>query len=65
MVKKTDEDVLAGFLDEARGYLPIILERLEAFQADPQQSTAIKEAFRYSHTIKGTASMIELPGLGG
>ncbi|MEJ2550668.1 MAG: Hpt domain-containing protein [Anaerolineales bacterium] len=63
MVKKTDEDVLAGFLDEARGYLPIILERLEAFRADPQQSTAIKEAFRYSHTIKGTASMIELPGL--
>jgi len=63
MVKKTDEDVLAGFLDEARGYLPIILEKLEAFQADPEQSTAVKEAFRYSHTIKGTASMIELPGL--
>ncbi len=63
MAKKTDEDVLAGFLDEARSYLPIILEKLEAFQADPEQSTAIKEAFRYSHTIKGSASMIELPGL--
>ncbi len=63
MVKKIDEDVLAGFLDEARGYLPIILEKLEAFQADPQQLTAIKEAFRYAHTIKGSASMIDLPGL--
>ncbi len=63
MANRRDEDVLAGFLDEVRGYLPIILQRIEAYQADPKQLEAMKEAYRYSHSIKGSASMIDLPGL--
>ncbi len=63
MVKRRDEDVLAGFLDEVRGYLPIILHKIEVYQADPKELEAIKEAYRYSHSIKGSASMIDLPGL--
>lgn len=63
MVKRRDEDVLAGFLDEVHGYLPIILQKIEAYQTDPKKLEAIKEAYRYSHSIKGSASMIDLPGL--
>ena len=63
MAKRVDQDVLTGFLEEARSYLPIILQKIETFQADPKQLAAAKEAFRYAHTIKGSASMIDLPGL--
>jgi chemosensory pili system protein ChpA (sensor histidine kinase/response regulator) len=63
MVKRIDKEVLAGFIDEARSYLPIILQRIDEFQTGTNQLMAMEEAHRYSHTIKGAASMIGLTGL--
>lgn len=53
-----DQEVVAGFISEAKGYLPEIMLGLEAFAASPEQAGSIKEAFRYAHIIKGAASML-------
>ncbi len=53
-----DQEVVAGFISEAKGYLPEIMLGLEAFAAAPEQQENIQEAFRYAHIIKGAASML-------
>ena len=37
MAHTIDREVLTGFLEEARGYLPHILEGVAEFQADPSR----------------------------
>ena len=53
-----DQEVVVGFISEAKGYLPEIMLGLESFAADATQLSALKEAFRYAHIIKGAASML-------
>ena len=53
-----DQEVVVGFISEAKGYLPEIVLGLEAYAANPSQPETIKEAFRYAHIIKGAASML-------
>lgn len=63
MAKKMEKEVLIGFIEEAKSYLPIILQRIGEFRADTNQVSALEEAHRYTHTIKGAASMVGLAGL--
>jgi chemosensory pili system protein ChpA (sensor histidine kinase/response regulator) len=63
MPRKVDPEVLAGFIEEARGYLPKIREGIEAFHARPGQGDTLEEAHRHAHTIKGAGSMVGLNGL--
>jgi chemosensory pili system protein ChpA (sensor histidine kinase/response regulator) len=53
-----DQEVVVGFISEAKGYLPEIMLGLESFAADATQLAALKEAFRFAHIIKGAASML-------
>jgi chemosensory pili system protein ChpA (sensor histidine kinase/response regulator) len=55
-------ELLAGFREEVRGYLPIIREGLDEFyrRGDPDR---LAEPHRLAHTIKGAASMLGLPEL--
>jgi chemosensory pili system protein ChpA (sensor histidine kinase/response regulator) len=53
-----DQEVVAGFISEAKGYLPEIMLGLESFAADTNELASLREAFRYAHIIKGAASML-------
>jgi chemosensory pili system protein ChpA (sensor histidine kinase/response regulator) len=63
MNRKIDTDILAGFLVEVTGYMPIIREGLLKFQANPSDTNLLEEPHRCVHTIKGAASMVGLSGL--
>jgi chemosensory pili system protein ChpA (sensor histidine kinase/response regulator) len=63
MARTVDKEVLLGFIEEARGYLPSIWEGLDALRADPDQPDVMEEVHRHVHTIKGAASMVGLSGL--
>jgi chemosensory pili system protein ChpA (sensor histidine kinase/response regulator) len=63
MATPIDREVLAGFIDEARSYLPTILGGIEAFHREPGNPATLADAHRLAHSIKGAASMVGLAAL--
>ena len=63
MSPRIDKEVIKGFILEARGYLPQILEDIEIFRRDPAKMEVLREAHRFTHIIKGAASMLGLVSL--
>ncbi len=61
MARTISPEMLDGFLAEARGYLADIAPVIRAPQA--ADADAIELAYRRSHTIKGSASMLGLSSL--
>ncbi len=52
-------EISASFVNEARGYLPVILEGL----ATPFSQERLAEAYRLAHTIRSSAAMLGFTGL--
>lgn len=63
MARKVDKEVLTGFIEEAKSYLPAIFQGIDTFFADPTRLDKLEEAHRFVHTIKGASSMVGLTGL--
>jgi chemosensory pili system protein ChpA (sensor histidine kinase/response regulator) len=64
MARTVDPEVLAGFLDEARGYLPQIRCGIESLRTSPADwELHLDEAYRHTHCIKGASAMVGLSGL--
>ena len=63
MSRHVDREVLIGFIEEVKGYLPLVLRGIEAFRVDPSEVEKIEEAHRYIHTIKGASSMVGFSSL--
>ena len=61
MARTISPEMLDGFLSEARGYLADIAPVIRAPQA--ADTDAMELAYRRSHTIKGSASMLGLSSL--
>src|SRR5437868_2875629 len=60
--------VLDSFIEEVNSYLPEIESNLESLAQSPSRTMpgymdAIEETYRRTHTIGGSASMMDLPGL--
>jgi len=55
--------ILDSFLAEVNSYLPEIQTHLDRLQQQPDDATALEEAFRRAHTIAGSAAMMEYQGL--
>ena len=55
--------ILDSFLDEVGSYLPEIEANLNRLEQAPDDSEALEEAYRRTHTISGSASMMDFPGL--
>jgi len=55
--------ILGSFLDEVDAYIPDIEAHLDQLQQVPDDETAIEEAYRRTHTIYGSAAMMEFNGL--
>ena len=63
MKKNLDRDVILGFVEEAKSYLPKIKSNLDSFYKDPEQMDCLAEAHRLVHSIKGASSMVGLGSL--
>jgi chemotaxis protein histidine kinase CheA/ActR/RegA family two-component response regulator len=55
--------ILDSFLDEVGSYLPEIEGNLNRLEQTPDDVEALEEAYRRTHTISGSASMMDFPGL--
>jgi chemosensory pili system protein ChpA (sensor histidine kinase/response regulator) len=63
MLPQVDPEVLAGFVDEVRGYLPQLQEPLAALGTLPVPAEKVIEAHLYAHRLRGSASMLGLNDL--
>src|SRR6266571_2447925 len=55
--------VLDSFIEEVNSYLPEIETNLERLAQSPGDMDALEETCRHTHTIGGSASMMDFPGL--
>src|SRR2546421_171197 len=55
--------VLDSFIEEVNSYLPEIETNLERLSQAPGDMEALEETYRRTHTIGGSASMMDFPGL--
>jgi chemotaxis protein histidine kinase CheA/ActR/RegA family two-component response regulator len=55
--------VLDSFTEEVNSYLPEIESNLERLAQSPGDMDALEETYRRTHTIGGSASMMDFPGL--
>jgi chemotaxis protein histidine kinase CheA len=55
--------ILESFLDEVTSYLPEIETHLDRLQQRPDDRESIEEAYRLTHTIAGSAAMMDFPEL--
>lgn len=55
--------VLDSFIEEVNSYLPEIESNLERLTQFPGDMDALEETYRRTHTIGGSASMMDFPGL--
>ncbi|HTS60463.1 MAG TPA: Hpt domain-containing protein [Candidatus Acidoferrales bacterium] len=64
MEKVINREMLAGFTEEVRSYLPRIRSSFAALSENPAGVDVLEEAHRLLHSIKGAASMLGLSALG-
>ena len=55
--------VLDSFIEEVNSYLPEIEANLDHLAQSPGDMDALEETYRRTHTIGGSASMMDFPGL--
>src|SRR5882724_19495 len=55
----------SGFLEEVRGYAPLVNSYLDALAADVKNLPALEEIFRLAHTIRGASSTAGLDDASG
>ena len=55
--------VLDSFIEEVNSYLPEIEANLERLAQSSDDMDALEETYRHAHTIGGSASMMDFPGL--
>src|SRR5205807_8260468 len=55
--------VLDSFIEEVNSYLPEIEANLGRLSQTPGDMEALEETYRRTHTIGGSASMMDFPGL--
>src|SRR6266849_6383787 len=55
--------VLESFIEEVNSYLPEIETNLGWLAQSPDDIDALEETYRRTHTIGGSASMMDFPGL--
>src|SRR5579862_2400484 len=55
--------ILESFIDEVSAYLPEIEANLDRLQQSPTDTTALEETYRRTHTIGGSAAMMDFTAL--
>ncbi len=63
MPKPPKAEMISGFIEEVKSYIPSLIDGLDALSKSPDKSEMLEETHRLVHTIKGAASMVGLSGL--
>lgn len=63
MPKPPKAEMIRGFIEEVKSYIPSLIDGLDALRKSPDKSEMLEETHRLVHTIKGAASMVGLTGL--
>ena len=63
MSRPARPDMITGFLEEVKSYIPSLIGGLESLEKSPALSEALEETHRLVHTIKGASAMVGLSGL--
>jgi chemosensory pili system protein ChpA (sensor histidine kinase/response regulator) len=63
MSRSPSEEILTGFAEEVRGYIPSLRQGFDSLRLNPNQEEVINELHRLAHTIKGAASLLGAHGL--
>ncbi len=56
-------DIVIGYVEEVRTYIPALRKGLAALRENPEQPELVEEMHRMVHTIKGASLMVGIPGL--
>jgi chemosensory pili system protein ChpA (sensor histidine kinase/response regulator) len=60
MANRLDSEVLRGFLEEARGYIPGMEENLALLKNNREDREALAELHRLAHNVRGASNVIGL-----
>ena len=63
MPKPPKAEMIRGFIEEVKSYIPSLADGLDALRTAPDKGETLEETHRLVHTIKGAASMVGLTGL--
>jgi len=55
-----DKEIVLSFLDEVSEYIPQLQRHLQTLSVKPKSRESLEECYRLAHSIKGSASMLEL-----
>ena len=56
-------EIVSGYVEEVRTYIPMLIRGLDSLGKDPEQREITEELHRLVHTIKGASLMVGIPGL--
>ncbi|GBC59142.1 hypothetical protein DENIS_0078 [Desulfonema ishimotonii] len=56
-------EIIRGYIEEVRTYIPSLTGGLETLKKSPGQHDVLEELHRLVHTIKGASLMVGIPGL--
>ncbi|MBK5292272.1 MAG: Hpt domain-containing protein [Acidobacteriia bacterium] len=57
-------EVFGSFLEEARGYIPVMRQCLDALLSDASDQAALQELHRLAHNVRGAGNVIGMPEVG-
>ncbi len=63
MSESIDKELLVTLAEEIKEYLPKIIDKIEGYKKDPGNVQELRDAHRYTHTVKGASSMVGLSEL--
>ena len=56
-------EMIKGFIEEVKSYIPPLLQGIETLKESPERKDVLEEIHRMVHTIKGASSMVGISGL--
>ncbi len=56
-------EMIKGFIEEVKSYIPPLTQGIETLQENPERKDVLDEIYRMVHTIKGASSMVGISGL--
>ena len=59
-MRQLDSELIAGYFDEARGYLPAVATCLDTLEGDGTNGEALNELYRLTHTLRTVATAVGL-----
>ncbi|MDM8523347.1 Hpt domain-containing protein [Desulfococcaceae bacterium HSG8] len=63
MSRSSSDEIVQGYIEEVRTYVPSLTEGIESLRERPGQKEVLEETHRLVHTIKGASAMVGIYGL--